>query len=213
MCGGRGDRLNRRWRHDIQHSGEMCDGGLLMQKTCGKFVVGAVLMALMEPALSQVNNPAYADYFLVGQFGEICTMCEVIVLCETNNATPGHEKIPDTGDFTLYHLQTRTFWSQISTIWEWFITNFDSDALASSGHKRPVEVYAIDAGRWSVVQNREAHVSLDPATIMIGDRTIDRIDRAWLQGPNLRPGGFCQRLPLWESLEVIAAHAPVEDAR
>ena len=140
-------------------------------------MVFAFLSSLTFPAVSQVNNPAYADYFLVGQFGEICTMCEVIVLCETGDRDTQYEKIPDEGSFTLYHLQTRTFWSQIATIWEWFITNFDSDSLATSGHKRPVKVYSVTSGRWSGPQMVEAHVSLNPATIVIGERTIDRIDR------------------------------------
>jgi hypothetical protein len=33
-------------------------------------------------AEAQVKIDRYRDYFLVGQFGEVCTMCEVIVLCE-----------------------------------------------------------------------------------------------------------------------------------
>jgi hypothetical protein len=96
-------------------------------------------------AAAQVNNPAYRNYLLVGQFGEICTMCEAIVYCDTDiNATP-RDEIPERGSFTVYHLQTRTFWSQIATIWEWFITNFSSESLARSGHSRPVHVYTIES--------------------------------------------------------------------
>jgi len=172
--------------------------------------LGCLLLILSGPALGQINNPAYADYLLVGRFGEICTMCEAVVLCEANNSDARHEGIPEGGSFTVYHLQTRTFWSQVGTIWEWFITNFDSDSLAVAGHKRPVEVYTVTDGRWSQPQTIEAHLSLDPARIVIYDHTIDRVDRSWFQGPDSQPVGFCQRLPLWESLELIAKRRPEE---
>lgn len=169
-------------------------------------------MVFSLPAASQINNLAYADYFLVGRFGEICTMCEAIVLCETTENHQPYETIPNSGSFTLYHLQTRTFWSQIATIWEWFITNFNSDSLATAGHRRPVRVYTITQGHWAAPQTVEAHISLDPATIVINDQTIDRIERRWLRDTELRPVGYCQRLPLWESLETIAGHQPAAES-
>jgi hypothetical protein len=180
-----------------------------LRKQCLAF---AFLIALTFPAVSQVNNPAYADYFLVGQFGEICTMCEAIVLCEIDDRDMQYETIPEGGSFMLYHLQTRTFWSQVATIWEWFITNFNSDSLASSGHRRPIEIYTVTDGAWSEAQTLEAHVSLDPATIVVGEYTIDRVERRWIRDPGTPPVGFCQRLPLWESLDIIAAHRPAEDS-
>ncbi len=175
------------------------------------FLTLTLLAIYSAPALSQVNNPAYADYFLVGRFGEICTMCEAIVLCEAGDQATLYENIPEEGDFTLYHLQTRTFWSQVSTIWEWFITNFNSDSLAS-GHSRPVQVYKVSHTHWSEPQNLEAHISLDPATIVIGDSMIDRVTRRWLENGNLQPVGFCQRLPLWEALDMINLHSVAGNA-
>ena len=162
-----------------------------------------LVTALSFPAAAQVNNPAYADYFLVGRFGEICTMCEAIVLCEAGDEKMSHEVIPADHDFTLYHLQTRTFWSQVGTIWEWFITNFNSDSLAAAGHTRPVRVYTSKDTNWSGPRIAEARISLNPATIVIDNHTIDRIERRWLQGTTGQPVGFCQRLPLWESLDII----------
>jgi len=173
-------------------------------------LIVVVMLALPFPAASQINDPAYADYFLVGRFGEMCTMCEAIVLCEAGTDRTEYESIPGGKSFTLYHLQTRTFWSQIATIWEWFITNFDPDSLAAAGHSRPVKVYTVTKGLWSAVQTQEAQVSLDPATIAIGEQTIDRVARRWLLGANRQPVGFCQRLPLWASLDIIAAHQPDE---
>ncbi len=170
----------------------------------------ALVLLLLQPLLAgaQVNNPAYANYLLVGRFGEICTMCEAIVYCDADiNATP-REEIPGTGTFTVYHFQTRTFWSQISTIWEWFITNFNSDSLARSGHSRPVNIYSVVNGQWSSPEIVSAHLSLEPAMIEINDTRIDRIERRWLRGDNSELAGFCQRLPLWTSLEKIAEQLP-----
>lgn len=175
-------------------------------------IAAAVLLLVPVTAWSQVNNPAYADYLLVGQFGEICTMCEAIVLCEITDSETPRSEIPSDGNFTLYHMQIRTFWSQIATIWEWFITNFDSESLAESGHRRPVRVYAVTEGHWSEASTVEAHLSLEPATIDIGDDTIDRIESRWLKGVKREPVGFCQRLPLWDSLEIIESHFPAEGA-
>ena len=163
----------------------------------------ALLGAL--PVQAQVNDPAYADYFLVGRFGEICTMCEVTVLCEAGDTDRTIESIDDATDFTLYHLHTRTFWSQISTIWEWFIANFDSASLAQSGHERPVRVIEVSGGEWQTPVMREARISLDPGVIVIGARTIDRTNRRWLEEPDQGNGGYCHRLPLWDTLAVIEA--------
>jgi hypothetical protein len=172
----------------------------------GRHFAMAALLMLPLTLPAQVNNPAYADYFLVGRFGEICTMCEAVILCEADSDTRPYDSIPTDGDFTLYHLQTRTFWSQVSTIWEWFITNFDSESLASSGHSRPFIVYTINDGQWSKPRTVDAHVSLDPAVITIGEQSIDRVERRWFDGSGEAPAGYCQRMPLWESLDIIALH-------
>jgi hypothetical protein len=171
------------------------------------FLVFAVLTALALPAAGQVNNPAYADYFLIGQFGEVCTMCEVTVLCETADAPPEHASVPESGSFTLYHLQTRTFWSQVSTIWEWFVRNFGSEPLAQRGHTRPVHVYEVTAGQWAPMNVVEGRLVLDPGVIEFGAATIDRVDRRWIDASTSQPTGFCQRLPLWDALEVIAVQS------
>jgi hypothetical protein len=158
-------------------------------------------------AVAQVNLDAYRDYFLVGQFGEVCTMCEVVVLCEAGDAPPEHTAIPDGGSFTLYHLETRTFWSQVSTIWEWFISNFRAESLASRGHTRPVNVFEVNDGTWSAGRQEVARLVLEPGVLEFGNRTIDRVSRAWQDAATGETVGYCQRLPLWESLETINARA------
>jgi len=155
------------------------------------------------PATAQVNNDAYRDYFLVGQFGEVCTMCEVVVLCEPGTAPPDYTAIPRQGEFTLYYIQTRTFWSQISTIWEWFIANFSSDDLAARGHTRPVWVYDVLDNNWAGPVVIEGRMILDPGVIEFADRRIDRVTRQWQSAQDSL--GFCQRLPLWDAIAVIDA--------
>ena len=160
---------------------------------------------------AQVNMDAYRDYFLVGQFGEVCTMCEVTVVCQSGSALPAEDALPATGEFTLYHLQTRTFWSQVSTIWDWFVANFRQNELASRGHTRPVHVYHVRNGNWPAMQVIEARLILDPGIIEFGDHTIDRTNRAWAKMDGDETAGYCSRLPLWDTLEVIEAEAPIAE--
>jgi len=168
----------------------------------------ALLLALLLtgvalPAAGQVNNEKYRSMFLVGEFGEVCTMCEIIVICAEGDRALSYDSIPADGAFTVYHLQTRSFWSQISTIWEWFIANFSSESLAQ-GHVRPVWIYSIDDGRWSGPEVVEAHIALEPPVLSFGARSIDRTNRAWAIAGAATPTGFCRRLPLWDALDVIA---------
>ena len=165
----------------------------------------AILLPVAGPASAQVNDPAYRDYFLVGEFGEICTMCEVAVLCEAGDSPPAHENVPDAGDFTLYHIQTRTFWSQVSTIWEWFLSNFSPGSV--DGHTRPVHVHRVDDGQFAPMMVVEARVTLEEPYIDMGDQRIERVERQWQSAQGLRVG-YCQQLPLWDTLDEIAARSP-----
>jgi hypothetical protein len=157
--------------------------------------------------LGQVNADKYRDYFLVGQFGEVCTMCEVAVLCEAGDTLPERTLLPEAGSFTLYHLQTRTFWSQVSTVWEWFVSNFSAGSLAARGHTRPVHLYTVTDGNWATPRISEARLILEPGVVEFGQVHIDRIDRSWWSAEHSEQLGYCQRMPLWETLEVIAQQA------
>ncbi len=42
-----------------------------------RLAAGIVLLC-SGPVLAQINLEAYRDYFLVGPYGEVCTMCEVV---------------------------------------------------------------------------------------------------------------------------------------
>jgi len=171
----------------------------------GLALLASLVLAL--PARAQVTVDAYRDYFLYGQFGEVCTMCEVVVLCKAGKSPPRADRVPPDGDFTLYHLQKRTFWSQMGTIWEWFVSNIRQDGLAAQGHTRPVHVYRVTSGSWSSKEVIEGRLVLDPGLLEFGDRNIDRISRAW-SGINADATlGFCSRLPLWDALDSIEANA------
>lgn len=167
-------------------------------------------LAPVTSAWAQMSDPAKAHYFLMGRFGEICTMCEVVVLCEAGEADVTAEEIPTSGSFTLYYIQTRTFWSQIGTIWEWFISNFDG--MAIDGHERPVWVYEVNENQWSGPELVNARVTLEPGLIRLGTHSIERVERRWQQEPGATPIGYCQRLPLWTSIETIDRNAPGEPA-
>lgn len=172
----------------------------------GRAAAGLLALLLLDAASAQINVDAYRDYLLVGQFGELCTMCEAVVLCQTQE--PQGESVPDSGDFALYYLQTRTFWSQISTIWEWFITNFTQEGLAARGHTRPTHVYRVADGRWSPREVIEARLLLNPGLLSVGEHRIDRVSRAWSNAETGAELGYCARLPLWNALERIEENAP-----
>jgi len=157
------------------------------------------ILILLSLEVSSQNSVIQEELLLYSQFGEFCTMCEAVLLCEE-----GEEKsynfIPNTGNFTLYHLRTRTFLSQISTIWEFFIKNFDGYEI--KGHKRPVNIITIDSNQWSKPMISDAEISIDPGLIYIEDRMINRVNNEWMNNAN-ESIGFCYRLPLWASIEEI----------
>jgi hypothetical protein len=164
----------------------------------------ALFFSSLSVAVAQVNNDAFRNYFLVGQFGEVCTMCEVIVLCEATVEPLNYDVIPVEGDFNLYYIQTRTFWSQISTIWEWFSANFQSDALASRGHVRPVWVYEIEDSHWRGPEEIDGRLILEPGIIELGKFSIDRLAAVWQQDGS--PIGYCKRMDLWQSIDIIGSN-------
>jgi len=169
--------------------------------------VAAVQLA-SGTAVAQVNDPRFRNYFLVGEFGEMCTMCEVAFACQASDLPPAMKAVPASGDFTLYMVQTRTFWSQVSTIWEWFISNFSSRPLVS-GHERPVIEYVVTNGTWTLPTYHTMRVSLEPARLTMDSGVeVDRVNRRWQRSGTGEELGFCSRLPLWETLGVIEERAP-----
>ena len=157
------------------------------------------ILILLSLEVSSQNSVIQEELLLYSQFGEFCTMCEAVLLCEESEEK-SYNFIPNTGNFTLYHLRTRTFLSQISTIWEFFIKNFDGYEI--KGHKRPVNIITIDSNQWSISMTSDAEISIDPGLIYIEDRMINRVNNEWMNNAN-ESIGFCYRLPLWASIEKI----------
>ena len=157
------------------------------------------ILILLSLEVSSQNSVIKEELLLYSQFGEFCTMCEAVLLCEESEEK-SYNFIPNTGNFTLYHLRTRTFLSQISTIWEFFIKNFDGYEI--KGHKRPVNIITIDSNQWSKSMTSDAEISIDPGLIYIEDRMINRVNNEWMNNAN-ESIGFCYRLPLWASIEKI----------
>ena len=131
-----------------------------------RIVIGIVALVITISLLystAEVEAGDESSLLLYSQFGEFCTMCEAVLLCENTNTKDVHKALPQSGQFTLYHLKTRTFWSQISTIWEFFIKNFNDDAVR--GHRRPVSIIKVDENNWSHPRVGAAQISIDPNTI------------------------------------------------
>ena len=172
-------------------------------RNCLGIMIMAIAMLHSPKPLAQPDNTPYLDLLLFSQFGEFCTMCEAVLLCQKGETIPAYEQIPAEGSFTVFHLETRTFWSQVMTIWEWFIDNFKDKPI--SGHNRPVNIVSVNDGQWGVLQTYSLHIDIDPPLLTIENQVINRRSQAWLR--NGADIGYCQRLPLWESLDIIAANA------
>ena len=168
-------------------------------------LTGAWLAALLAlnglPAPSALGETVQPQEYMLlnSRFGELCSMCEAMVLC-TEHGPDGSPQPPA----TLLHFQTKTFWGQVRTIWEYLIRW----VAPVSGNTRPVYLYVEQADSSGRLAS-DAHVlsadfSLDPPLIRLDDRQIERWSGQWLDAGG-EVVGQCRRLPLRETLEVIKA--------
>ena len=158
-----------------------------------------IFFIIILDAQAQEMKSENSELLLYSQFGEFCTMCEATLVCideknKINDAFLDHES------YLLIHLETRTFWSQIATIWEFFIRNFDGYQV--KGHSRPAILYSSEMGNWFDIETTTAEISIDPNLIKIKQFVIDRETQDWIDHKEKKIGS-CTRLPLWETLAHI----------
>lgn len=156
------------------------------------------------PATAQqsdnLSTPDWGDYpLLMSQFGELCTMCEAYLRC-TPTSTVG-----DTGrQETLYYFETKTFWGQIATIWDYFARWFDP----VTSETRPATIYRISTPNASnAVEPTEPALSVADARIEIDGTWIDRNTGAWFAAGNSEIG-TCSRKGIGESMALVARTWP-----
>jgi len=90
--------------------------------------------------------------------------------------------------------------SQITTIWEFFIKNFEGYEV--KGHQRPVIIISAKDRDWSAPALGKARISVEPDLIFLNHRKINRLNNQWMDNDN-KILGICHRLPLWDSIETI----------
>lgn len=147
---------------------------------------------------------------LMNRFGEICTMCEAVVLCadgDVSAVTVADLGSPEAGPFTLYHFQTKTFWGQVATIWN-YLRRWVEPIVRE---ERPVQIYTVGAGGVAgpgrSLEEHMARLSIEPPLLEVGTRRINRKTSAW-ETPGGQAVGSCARLPIKEGLGFVKAHAP-----
>ena len=158
-----------------------------------------IFFIMILDAQAQEIKSENSELLLYSQFGEFCTMCEAILVC-TDEKNEINDAFLDRESYLLIHLETRTFWSQIATIWEFFIRNFDGYQV--KGHSRPAVLYSSEMGNWFDAETTTAEISIDPNLIKIKQFVIDRETQDWIDHKEQKIGS-CIRLPLWETLEYI----------
>lgn len=141
-------------------------------------------------------TPDWGDYpLLMSQFGELCTMCEAYLRC-----TPTPEGRQSGREETLYFFETKTFWGQIATIWDYFAMWFDP----VTSEKRPATIYRVTSPEDddSVVQT-ETYLSVVDAKIEIDGTWVNRDSGAWFAADDTAIG-MCSRKGIGESMAAIA---------
>ena len=89
-------------------------------------------------------------------------------------------------------------WSQIATIWEFFIRNL----MVISQRTFKTGNTLFRNGNWFDAETTTAEISIDPNLIKIKQFVIDRETQDWIDHKEQMIGS-CIRLPLWETLEYI----------
>lgn len=140
----------------------------MMARTPATALSAALLLVVLEGTAHAQQEPAEPPgYLLVGDFGEICTMCEAMLVCQAGAEPPAGGTLPDGGSFTLYHVHTRSFWSQVYTIWEVFASQFSDRPRAAPPRSLPPRVrLRLEPARTHMIAAEQTWIrrSTNPAT-------------------------------------------------
>lgn len=173
-------------------------------------MAGMCLMVAMTGLPGGAARAGEQYLLLMNRFGELCTMCEAVVLCAEGDVSTVQVSglaERDMGPFTIYHFQTKTFWGQVATIWN-YLKRWVEPIIRE---ERPVQVYRVGAGGVTgadrSLEERMANLSIEPPLLDVGDRRINRETGAW-ETPAGQAAGSCARLPIREGLGFLKAHAP-----
>ncbi len=173
-----------------------------------KLTIGAAVCMILAVLLgggATVQAQEDEDLLLLtSQFGELCTMCEAYVRCE---AVTG-EQVQSSNDaaFTLYYFQTKDFWGQIATIWDWFVHLIDP----VQSQNRPMTVFEKGEADKQTKLLTTAFLSLEEAKIEVPGAWIDRHDGAWYwEGGTLK--GQCTRVPIGDAMALTREMEPWDE--
>jgi len=134
-------------------------------------------------------------------------MCEAYLRCKATPAVSTEES--DETAFTLYYFQTKDFWQQIATIWDWFVHLIDP----VQSQNRPMTVYEKTG---DVNNNRQtklittAFLSLEEARIEVPHAWIDRHDGAWYSEKGARLGQ-CTRVAIVDAMALTRDLEPWDE--
>lgn len=141
-------------------------------------------------------TPDWGDYpLLMSQFGELCTMCEAYLRCipDSSGATSERQE-------TLYYFQTKTFWGQVATIWDYFARWFDP----VTSEERPATIYRVSTpSSEDAVVPTLTYLSVADAKVEIDGTWVDRNSGEWFTADDSKIG-MCSRKGIGESMAAIA---------
>ena len=157
-------------------------------------------LAHAQPNEPFQTTPDWGDHpLLMSQFGELCTMCVAYLYC-----TPDTTEDGATSGFMLYHFQTKDFWGQIATIWDYFARWFDPVTSES----RPATIFdGMNTGGSPTRMDTLAYLDEAESRVDIGGTWIHRDSSVWFDGSGQRLG-TCMRPGIPEAMDFIAAQGP-----
>lgn len=146
------------------------------------------LAAVAAVALLAACTPKPSDLKLAIPVNALCTTCDDFVRCEASGTTDG--------SYQLLHLENKTFWAQIATIWDFLVQAIHE----RKEDRRPLAIYASAGG--PAQRGADAVTDLVQHRIAVPDGWIDQVNGEW-HGTDGVVKGQCTLLPLPEGRELV----------